>query len=94
MLTTVICREIDTSKNEGYPEWRSRPFKLETEWSVPDDFFIELYDGVTYVLTKWDSNHIIRFTKIKPDCNHFETIEQYGKDLEVGKEYILIRPKY
>ena len=90
----VTCKTIDTSENSTFPDWTSEPFMLEKEYSVPERFYIELYEGVTYVITRWNSNHIIRFTRIKPEENCFEVIEEYGSPLKVGEVYILRRPKY
>lgn len=51
---------------------------------------IDLEEGLTYVITAWDTNIFIKGL----GGREFETTEQYGPELEDGREYLLISTKY
>ena len=51
----------------------------------------ELDEGVTYIITKWDSTLYLKGLK----DNKFEIIDKYGlEEIIIGEEYLAIRPKY
>ena len=54
--------------------------------SIP--FYLD--EGQTYIITAWDCNHYIKAV----DRNNYKIIESHGSQLEVDKEYLLIKTRY
>lgn len=49
-----------------------------------------LEEGEQYILTSWNSNTYFNYQGF----NNIKVTDHYGADLEEGKEYIIIYPRY
>ena len=70
-------------------ELKSEPVEVEKFVFTYPNYPIELKDGQKVVISAWDTNVYVEGS---PDG--VKVTEQYGPDLEEGREYLLICPKY
>ena len=70
-------------------EIKSEPLEVEKFVFTYPNLPITLQDGKRYVISAWDTN-----VYIKGVDGSFEIVETYGNELEDGREYLLICPKY
>jgi hypothetical protein len=84
VMLNVVGKIHQVRPNQKYHNYGT--FKLEESRVLPFDLNPSEY----YVISSWDTNSYIR---VGPDGS-FTVFDHYGEELEVGKEYILIRPAF
>ena len=71
-------------------ELQSEPVETEKYVFTYPKIPIELADGKKAVISAWDTNVYI----LGDGAGGWSITEQFGPDLEEGREYLLICPKY